>query len=450
MENVEFIEIQNPIDDVYMWGIKKDTIYPNDKNEFSFRKKISRPQHINININGEIIYSILQPNNKLSISYKDSSFVFEGKNKAGIKLLNNFKRTYYSFSEAKKYKKDSTSNQIKKSINNQKDKEIQQLNNLINDNVINKELAEVLKDEIDYYYSNRTLEIINDKLSNTTQNNEDLNNLFFVTIKKHPLDNLYKSSSWNEYANSIHIRKPITDLKKQNIINQDSLQNWWKNDKLHEFKYDLIDNVKNKFIKEKISANYLNYSLKQNNFERSLIDLFKKFKESYPNSKYTKYLKSDVIKIEDYYEKISREMPNTVKFVEENNISSLDELLNIIKGDKYYVDVWATWCGPCKEQFKHNNKLNKLLKSKGYKKLYISLDKSENTTKWKKDIKYYELDGVHFLANQDFFVHFANNYSSYKGSVSIPQYLIINEKGNILKNNAPRPSQLKELSEFLN
>ncbi len=117
---VKLIVIENPVDDVYMWGIKKDTIYPNDKNEFVFRKKISSPQHINININGNIIHSILQPKNKLHISYKDSSFVFKGKNNEGIRLLNNFKRDYYSFSEADKYKKDSTTNQIEKNIENQK------------------------------------------------------------------------------------------------------------------------------------------------------------------------------------------------------------------------------------------------------------------------------------------------------------------------------------------
>ncbi len=447
---VKLIVIENPVDDVYMWGIKKDTIYPNDKNEFVFRKKISSPQHINININGNIIHSILQPKNKLHISYKDSSFVFKGKNNEGIRLLNNFKRDYYSFSEADKYKKDSTTNQIEKNIENQKNKEIQQVRNLINNNEIDNEFAKLLKDEINYYYSNRTLEIINDKLKTQKQNKEELNILFSNTIKKHPLDNLYKPSSWNEYANSIYVRKPIVDLKNQNIITEDSLQNWWKNDKINEFKYNLIEKIKNKSIREKVLANYLNFSSRQDHFEKSLIKLFKRFFNEYPNSKYVKYLKREFKKNEDYHLKISKKMPETVHFVKGENISSLDELLKVIETDKYYVDMWATWCGPCKDQFKYNKELNKTLKEKGYKKLYISIDKPENIEKWKKDIKYYELDGLHFLANQEFFVHFTNNYSPYKGYVIIPQYLIVNEKDSILESNAPRPSQLKKLSEVLN
>lgn len=45
----------------------------------------------------------------------------------------------------------------------------------------------------------------------------------------------------------------------------------------------------------------------------------------------------------------------------------MKELLEKLEGNKYYVDVWATWCGPCIEEFKHNKDLNAVLKSKGYK-----------------------------------------------------------------------------------
>ncbi len=449
LDNVKFIEIQNPLEDVYMWDIKKDTIYPNANNEFSFKKEVSSPQRINIKIGDELIYSILQPNNKIRISYKDSSFVFDGKNKAGLNLLNKFERSYYSFSESNKYLNDSTSHQISEKINSQKEKELNELNSLIANNEIDKELAEALKDEIDYFYANRTLDVIIEKLNIKKQKKEDLINLFNLTQEKYPLNNDYKSSSWLKYGENILIQKPISYLKSNNIISQDTLQKWWKNDKLHEFKYNIINRFENKSITEKISANYLIHSLKQKHFEKSLISVYEKFNKEYPNSKYTKYLKPEVQIIEEYFEKISKEMPSGVKFIENKNISSFDELLKTIEGDKYYVDLWATWCGPCKDQFKHNKKLNALLKSKGYKKLYISIDKPENIKKWKQDIKYYELEGLHLLANQDFFIHFEENYSPHNGYVSIPQYLIVDNKGNVLTKNAPRPSELSKLSNLL-
>lgn len=53
------------------------------------------------------------------------------------------------------------------------------------------------------------------------------------------------------------------------------------------------------------------------------------------------------------------------------------------------------------------------------------------------------------LASTDFFKDFEKNYSSHNRGVSIPQYLIIDEKGDILTNDAPRPSNLTELEKVL-
>src|SRR5699024_11111730 len=134
-------------------------------------------------------------------------------------------------------------------------------------------------------------------------------------------------------------------------------------------------------------------------------------------SLYTQYLEPEVRAIEDYHRKISEE--SSVEFIDGKNISTMKELLEKLEGNKYYVDVWATWCGPCIEEFKHNKELNALLKSKGYKKLYLSIDKPEVENKWRQDIKYYDLKGLHMLASIGFSENFARNYSLLKGKINI-------------------------------
>ncbi|QXP79014.1 MULTISPECIES: TlpA family protein disulfide reductase [Winogradskyella] len=449
LDNTDFIEVSNPLEDIYIWDIKNDTIYPNEKNEFLFKKEIESPEYIIIKIGEKRLKSVLIPNAKIELAYIDSSFVFKGKNKAGMNLLNEFKRPYFDVNESSKYQSDTTSFQITQKIKTQKDEELNKLQNLIDSTKIEKRFAKVLEDEINYFYALKTQQIILGKQYQKIPIKKDLLELFNKTLENYPLDNEYKTSVWLDYADNVLLQKPLYELQADSSITRDSIQKWYKNDKWIPFQFDLINKYQNPKIAEKVSANYIMNASKQKHFEKSLISTFNNFKDIYPNSLYSNYLKPEIQIIEDYYRKISGEMPNGVEFIDGKNISSMEKLLDKLQGDNYYVDVWATWCGPCKKEFQHNEDLNVLLKSKGYKKLYISLDKAEIEDKWKQDIKYYDLNGLHMLASQEFFKHFAENYTLQKGYVSIPQYLIIDENGNIVTHNAPRPSNLTELEKIL-
>ncbi|WP_431137380.1 TlpA family protein disulfide reductase [Psychroserpens mesophilus] len=449
IDNIEFIEVRNPLEDIYIWDMKNDTIYPNKKNKFLFKKEIEKPENITLVIGNERLKCILFPNSKIELAYIDSTLVFKGKNEIGMNMLNDFKRPYFDVNESRKYELDTTSYQITKKIKTHKDRELKSLQNLIDNAQIEKRFAIILKDEINYYYALKTQQIILDKQYQSIPIKEDLIKLLNKTIETYPLNNDYKSSSWLDYADNILLQKPLYELIANASITEDSTQKWYKNDKWHQFQYSLINEYKNPVITEKISANYIINSSKQKNFEKSLVGVFNDFKKKYPNSIYTSYLEPEIEIIEKYHKKISREMPSSVEFIDGKNISTMEQLLEKLNGEKYYVDVWATWCGPCKSEFKFNNELNVVLKSNGYKKLYISLDKAELEDKWKDNIKYYDLNGLHMLANLDFFKHFAQNHSTYKGYVSIPQYLIIDENGKIVTNNAPRPSNLTDLKKIL-
>ena len=104
-------------------------------------------------------------------------------------------------------------------------------------------------------------------------------------------------------------------------------------------------------------------------------------------------------------------MPSTVTFVEGESINSLVELLKEFEGQKLYIDVWATWCVPCKKEFSNNHKIAGMLEDNAYKKLFISLDRENEKDKWMDLIKYYELSGYHHLANQEFYKDFASEHS---------------------------------------
>jgi len=130
-----------------------------------------------------------------------------------------------------------------------------------------------------------------------------------------------------------------------------------------------------------------------------------------------------------------------------DNIYSWEEAIKPLQGKKIYVDIWATWCKPCLEEFAHNEALKKILTENDIQQLYISLDgNSDDDKKWRDCIKQYNLTGTHIrlqggklgLEIQKLF------FTNAKGgiSISIPQYILIDEKGNIINKQAKRPSQL--------
>jgi thiol-disulfide isomerase/thioredoxin len=106
----------------------------------------------------------------------------------------------------------------------------------------------------------------------------------------------------------------------------------------------------------------------------------------------------------------------------------LRKILEPYRGRIIYMDIWGTWCGPCKANLKESWKVKEQLK--GYDIVYLYLANTSPDDSWKNVIKEYNLTGpncVHYnLPSEQ-----QAAIERYLNVNSFPTYKLFDKQGNI-------------------
>ena len=117
--------------------------------------------------------------------------------------------------------------------------------------------------------------------------------------------------------------------------------------------------------------------------------------------------------------------------------------LSDFRGKVVLIDVWATWCGPCRAEIPALKKLEKEMEGTDVVFLSVSVDEEKNHKKWLETIEKEELGGVQLFANG-----WSKITKDYKIN-GIPRFIVVDRQGKVASTDAPRPSNpaLKALLE---
>jgi thiol-disulfide isomerase/thioredoxin len=125
--------------------------------------------------------------------------------------------------------------------------------------------------------------------------------------------------------------------------------------------------------------------------------------------------------------------------------------LSDFKGKYVYIDIWATWCGPCKVEIPFLKKIESKYHDKNIEFISISVDDARRSGTmekahfaWKTMVSQKELTGVQLFTGTGWEAKFVQDYKV----SGIPRFILIAPNGTIVNADAPRPSSKKLIELF--
>ncbi|MGJ1246402.1 MULTISPECIES: TlpA family protein disulfide reductase [Sphingobacterium] len=247
-------------------------------------------------------------------------------------------------------------------------------------------------------------------------------------------DMFKRSASYREWLESRIIKLKRTKYNEESPLGYDG-------------EYIVQLNVINREITNPFMREYLNFD-----YTCSILKMVKNIEareQAYSNFMkvvVSPYYKDEVSKVYANFRKTADNKPSPeFNFKDVNNKSvSLKDL----RGKYVYIDIWATWCAPCKAEIPYLQKIEKLYHNKKISFVSISVDRMKDYEKWSTYVKSNNLGGTQLIADKDFNSDFIKDYNI----SAIPRFILIAPNGTIVSGNAKRPSDpelKKQLDKIL-
>lgn len=124
--------------------------------------------------------------------------------------------------------------------------------------------------------------------------------------------------------------------------------------------------------------------------------------------------------------------------------TTFTDALELHKGKKVFIDIWASWCRDCIVGLPKLEELKQQAGTESIAYIFISVDKDE--TKWRTAITRFNIVGEHYRIETGWYSPLAN----YIDLDWVPRYLVLNENGRIVLPKAvtaDNPDLFKQLTK---
>ena len=199
---------------------------------------------------------------------------------------------------------------------------------------------------------------------------------------------------------------------------------------------DFISNKKNNLITEINAALMLFLSIE--NYTAQTDSLFQKYNSIFTEEPLKKQLKLSI------EEKLLANFKTLEELSKKEEIGEIFKKISLENKNKVlYLDFWGTWCGACINEFPNSAKLHDELKDNNIE--FVYLCEPTDSATWINAVQKYNLSGTNILLNKQQKIIIQSIFNI----VGIPRYMIINKNGEIIDENADRPSSNRIKNELI-
>jgi len=152
---------------------------------------------------------------------------------------------------------------------------------------------------------------------------------------------------------------------------------------------------------------------------------------------------SDIIKQKNtkylYKESLVHAIGNNFSFIDidNNNISLKD-----FQGKYLYIDVWATWCKPCKVEYVFLKQLEEHFSNNNDELQIISISTDREFDKWEKYITKSSIEGTQLYSGAK------SDFVKFYDIGALPRFIFLDKEGRVISPEEIRPSNPELLKKL--